>query len=66
MRKAERIDKTMDLMKELWKREELQDLRFWQLVKILEATAQHLYSVTDVWNLEEEEWNKVIQKMIEQ
>lgn len=64
MRDTERIDKTMKLMEELWKSEKFKDLRFWQLVNILEYHAKALFKIEDVWNLEEEDWDKVIKSLI--
>lgn len=64
MREEARIDRTMDLMKKLWHLEQYKDLRFWQLVTILELHAKCLLEVDDVWNVEEDKWEQIIESLI--
>lgn len=64
MRDKNRIDQTLKLIRELWYSDNCKDLRFWQVVSILENRARQIYKVDDVWNLEETEWDIVLTDLI--
>ena len=64
MRDEKRIDETLQLIGKLWHSNNCKDLRLWQVIAILENRAQEMYKIDDVWNLEEAEWNNVINDLI--
>ncbi len=63
MRDIERIDRFTFDLNYLWK-EYLPDLRFWQIVCILQNQAKTMYPKIDVWELEERQWKNIIESLV--